>query len=452
MKEKYLSKMWEIDRGYTLSVVQKHGGYSRLKKAFSMDRDSIVNEVKVSNLRGRGGAGFPTGIKWSFMPKESNVPMHLTVNGDEGEPATFKDRYILELDPHLLIEGCIITGFTLGLSSAYIYIRGELQLALRRMQNAVDEAYAAGYLGKNIQGTGFDYDIIVHPSGGAYICGEETAMIEGLEGKPGKPRMKPPFPAVVGAFQRPTLVNNVESIASIPWIIEKGGQWFADLGVEKNGGPKLFGLSGCIKKPGVYEAPLGITVRELLEDYGGGLLDGSELKAFIPGGSSCRVMLPESIDTPMSIEALAAAGSSMGTACVTFLDQNVCMVRLISRLVHFYHHESCGQCTPCREGSGWTARILDKIENGDACLQDLDLLREVTGNIMGNTICALGDSITVPVHSYLDHFYQEFVDHINNHGCNYPKWWSRENDRCERFARRAKAPGLPPKVVVADLA
>jgi NADH-quinone oxidoreductase subunit F len=422
MEERFLSRNFTIENAFTLPVYEAGGGYQALKKAFNFDSQTIIDEVKKSNLRGRGGAGFPTGVKWGFMPKESELPKYLAINGDEGEPGTFKDRYIMELDPHRLIEGCIITAWTVGLRYGYIYVRGELQLAIRRLESAIKEAYAKGYLGKNILGKGLDFDLYVHSGAGAYICGEETGMIEGLEGKPGQPRMKPPFPAVVGAFASPTLVNNVETIAAIPFIIERGGEFWASLGIEKNGGPKLYGLSGSIKKPGVYEAPSGITVRELLENYGGGMLDGMELKAFIPGGSSCKVMLPDALDAQMGFETMRDAGSSMGTACITFMDQSVCMVRIAARLAHFYHHESCGQCTPCREGTGWAAKVLDDIEAGTARMEDLELLLDVCDNIEGNTICALGDSIAIPVRSYLQTFRHEFEAHINQKGCPFPAW------------------------------
>ncbi len=427
MEELFLSRNFKIENGHTLPVYESGGGYQRLKKALNMDSATIIDEVKKSNLRGRGGAGFPTGVKWGFMPKESELPKYLTVNADEGEPGTFKDRYIMELDPHLLIEGCIITAWTLGLRYGYIYVRGELQFAIRRLEAAIKEAYAKGYLGQKIQGKDFDFDLYVHPSGGAYICGEETGMIEGLEGKPGQPRMKPPFPAVVGAFNAPTLVNNVETIAAIPWIIERGGEWWASMGIEKNGGPKLYGLSGHIKKPGVYEAPSGVSVRELLEDYGGGMLDGSDLKGYIPGGSSCRVMLPDTLDALMGFESMREAGSSLGTGCITFMDHTTCMVRIAGRLAHFYHHESCGQCTPCREGSGWATKVLDQIENGNGRMEDLDLLLDICDNIEGNTICALGDSISIPVRSYVELFTQEFEDHIRRKGCPFPAWSLRSS-------------------------
>jgi NADH-quinone oxidoreductase subunit F len=426
MQEKYLSRLFDVAEGYTLKVFEAHGGYNAMRKALKMDGETIIEEVKKANLRGRGGAGFPCGIKWSFLPKESEVPKYLVINADEGEPGTFKDRYLMELDPHRLIEGCIIASWAMGIRYCYIFVRGELQVAIRRLEQAVKEAYAKGYLGKNILGSGFDFDLYVHPGAGAYICGEETGLIEALEGKSGQPRMKPPFPAVVGVFQAPTIVNNVETISSVPFIIERGGEWFASLGVEKNGGFKLFGVSGPIKRPGVYEANCGITVRELLEDYGGGMLPGHELKAFIPGGSSCAVLTPDKLDAAMGFETMREAGSSFGTACITFIDTNTCMVRLAARLAHFYHHESCGQCTPCREGTGWVSKVLDAIEHGYGRKEDLELLMDMCNNIEGNTICALGDSIAIPVRSYLRVFPEEFERHITGGGCPYPAWSRRK--------------------------
>ena len=422
--KKYLSRNFDVPKAYNIDVYEANGGYRAVKKALEMDGEEIIEEVKKSNLRGRGGAGFPCGVKWSFLPKESDVPKYLAVNADEGEPGTFKDRYLMELDPHRHLEGCIIAAWALGIRYCYIYVRGELQLAINRLQNAIDQAYEKGYLGENIMGRDFDLDVYVHPGAGAYICGEETGMLEGLEGKSGQPRMKPPFPAVVGLFQAPTIVNNVETISSIPWIIENGGKWFADLGIEKNGGPKLYGLSGPINNPGVYEAPSGITTRELLEsdEFAGGLRDGHELKAWIPGGSSCAVLEPEHLDVPLGFEPLQEAGSNLGTGCLTFIDQQTCLVRLTARLAHFYHHESCGQCTPCREGSGWAAKVLDSIEAGRGRQEDLDLLLDMCNNIQGNTICALGDSIAIPVRSYIQTFPEEFERHIKEGGCPYPAW------------------------------
>ncbi len=427
MEEKFLSRNFTIDRAYDLDVFEQQGGYSALKKGLGMDPETIISEMKKSNLRGRGGAGFPTGIKWGFMPKSSEKDKYLVINADEGEPGTFKDRYIMELDPHRLVEGCIITAWTLKLRHGYIFVRGELQHAIRRLERAIKQAYERGYLGKNIRGTGLDFDLYVHTSAGAYICGEETGLIEGLEGKPGQPRMKPPFPAVVGAWGAPTLVNNVETIASVPFIIDRGGDFWASMGIEKNGGPKLYGLSGHIKRPGVYEAPSGITMRELLEVYGGGMLEGSKLKAMIPGGSSCAVMKPEKLDAQMGFETLREAGSSLGTGCVTFMDESVCMVRLTARLAHFYHHESCGQCTPCREGTGWAYKVLNAIEAGHATRDDLKLLMDVVGNIFGNTICAHGDSLVIPVRSYVEHFGQEFEDHVTLGRCPMGPWRKRRD-------------------------
>ena len=429
MDQKYLSRNFDIPKAYNIDVYEANGGYRALRKAMKMGGDEIIEEVKKSNLRGRGGAGFPTGIKWSFLPKESDVPKYLVINADEGEPGTFKDRQLMDKDPHRHIEGCIISAWALGIRYCYIFVRGELQFSIDRLENAIDQAYEKGYLGENILGSGFDFDLYVHKGAGAYICGEETGLIEGLEGKAGKPRMKPPFPAVVGVFQAPTIVNNVETISAIPFIIEHGGQWFADMGIEKNGGPKLYGVSGPINNPGVYEAPSGITVRELLESdrYGGGMRDGHELKAFIPGGSSCAVLKPDALDAQLGFEPMMEAGSSLGTGCITFMDTDTCMVRVAARLAHFYHHESCGQCTPCREGSGWAAKVLDSIEAGRGRMEDLELLLDMCDNIQGNTICALGDSIAIPVRSYLKVFPEEFEDHIKRRGCPYPAWGRKGN-------------------------
>jgi NADH-quinone oxidoreductase subunit F len=424
MDEKILSKFFDRDDGHRLEVYEEHGGYEAARKAADMSREEIVNEVKASNLRGRGGAGFPAGVKWSFIPQDTEEDKYLVVNADEGEPGTFKDRQIMEKDPHQLLEGCIVTAMALDLRYCYIYIRGELKFTEDIIQDAIEECYEKGYLGENIFGTDQDLDIYTHISAGAYICGEETGMIEGLEGKPGKPRIKPPFPAIVGVFDAPTLVNNVESIACVPPVINRGAEWFANLGVEKNGGPKLYGLSGPIKNPGVYEAPSGITVRELLEspEYGGGMKEGKELKAYIPGGSSCAVLTPDELDREMSFEAMREVGSNLGTGCVTFIDQDTCMVRLAARLAHFYHHESCGQCTPCRDGTGWSAKVLDAIEAGRGRREDLDLLEDMTGQIEHSTICALGPSLTFVVHSYLEKFPEEFEAHIEQGECPFPSW------------------------------
>jgi NADH-quinone oxidoreductase subunit F len=420
--EDFLSELFDHDNGHDIEVYEEHGGYEAMRQAFEMSGDEIVGEVKESNLRGRGGAGFPAGIKWSFIPDETEEDKYLVVNADEGEPGTFKDRQIMERNPHALIEGIIIACWALDIRYTYIYVRGELQFADHQMQRAIEQAYEKGYLGEDILGTGFDLDVWTHISAGAYICGEETGMIEGLEGKPGKPRIKPPFPAVVGVFDKPTLVNNVETISYVPLIVERGGDWFADYGSEKNGGPKLYGLSGPVNNPGVYEAPSGITVAELLEDYAGGMRDGHDLKAYIPGGSSTAALTPDQLDLEMAFEPMREVGSNLGTGCVTFLDEDTCMVRVAARLAHFYHHESCGQCTPCRDGTGWAAKVLDALEAGRGRMEDIELLEDMTGQIEHSTICALGPSLTFVVHSYLDKFREDFERHVEEGGCPYPDW------------------------------
>jgi len=433
-REKFLSALYHDPNGTELDVYEEHGGYDAMRKAFEMSREEIVGEIKAANLRGRGGAGFPAGIKWSFIPGETDDPKYLVVNADEGEPGTFKDRTILEKNPHALLEGVIIACWALDIRYCYIYFRGELQNAEQITRRAIDEAYEAGYLGENILGTDFDLDVWNHISAGAYICGEETGMIEGLEGKPGKPRNKPPFPAVVGVFDCPTLVNNVETIAYVPLVIERGGEWFHDYGVEQNGGPKLYGVSGPVEEPGVYEAPSGITVRELLEEYAGGMREGHELKAYIPGGSSTDVLTPDHLDLRLTFEDLRGEGSNLGTGCVTFLDQQTCMVRVAARLAHFYHHESCGQCTPCRDGTGWAAKVLDALEAGRGRMEDIDLLEDMTGNMEHSTICALGPSLTFVVHSYIDKFREDFVRHVEEGGCPYPAWGKQKGQPAPRVA------------------
>lgn len=421
-REEFLTALFDREDGFELGAYEDEGGYRALRKAFEMSGDAIVDEVRTANLRGRGGAGFPAGVKWGFIPEETEKDKYLVVNGDEAEPGTFKDRYIFEKNPHALLEGAIIASRALDVRYCYIYVRGELQLGRRRVERAIEQAYEAGYLGEDILGSGYDLDVFTHVSAGAYICGEETGMIEALEGKPGKPRIKPPFPAVVGVFDSPTLINNVETLAYVPLIIDRGGDWFADYGIEKNGGPKLYGLSGPINEPGVYEAPSGVTVRELLEEYGGGMREGHELKCYIPGGSSCAALPPEKLDVPMGFEPMREEGSNLGTGCVTFIDQRTCIVRLAARVAHFYHHESCGQCTPCRDGTGWAAKVLDALEAGRGRIEDIDLLEDMTGNIEHSCICALGPSLTYAVHSYLDLFRDEFERHVEEGGCPHEKW------------------------------
>jgi NADH-quinone oxidoreductase subunit F len=399
-----------------LQVHLSQGGFAAVRKAFGMSSDAIIDEVKRSNLRGRGGAGFPTGVKWSFVPKESDKPKYLAVNGDESEPGTFKDRYWLEKDPYPLIEGCIICAFALGIHTAYIYIRGEMLPQIRQMERAVAQCRKAGLIGKNILGTGFDLDIWVHPGAGAYICGEETAMLSSIEGTAGQPKLKPPFPAVEGLFGCPTVINNVETLACVPAIIERGGEWFAALGPERNGGTKVFCVSGHVKKPGLYELPLGVTLREVIYEHCGGTLDDRPLKAVIPGGSSCPVLTPDEIDTHADFDSMAKAGTMLGTAGTIVICEPTSLVEVLIRIAHFYAHESCGQCTPCREGTGWMLRILHDIQKGIATEADVDLLVDAANHIEGNTICGLGDAAAWPVQSFVRKFRDEFVRHVRKSG------------------------------------
>jgi NADH-quinone oxidoreductase subunit F len=420
--ERILTANWDVPGSHTLAVYQKRGGYAALKKALGMTGEAIVDEVKKASLRGRGGAGFPAGVKWGFLPKDSNAPKYLVINADEGEPGTFKDREIMWQDPHMMIEGCIICAIALGIETCYIYIRGEFRWIGERIEAAIQECYQAGYLGKNVQGKNHNLEMYCHYGAGAYICGEETGLLESLEGKPGQPRNKPPFPAIVGLFGCPTIINNVETAACIPSIINRGGEWFLEQGCERNGGSRLYGVCGHVKTPGVFEAPCGIPLRDVIYKYGGGLLEGHTLKGIIPGGASCPILLPDEIDVAMSVEAMAAAGTMLGTSGVIVMDDRTCMVRYAARTAHFYHHESCGQCTPCREGTGWAARVLDEIEAGHGKIEDLNLLLEICDQVEGNTICALGDALALPIRSLINKFHQEFVDHIEGGGCPFPEW------------------------------
>lgn len=396
------------------AYLSKMNGYTALKKAFSMQPDQIIEEVKKSNLRGRGGAGFPTGVKWGFIPKQSSKPKYLVCNADESEPGTFKDRDIMRYTPHLLIEGMVIGGFAIGAHQGYIYIRGEYTREAMLLNKAIQEAYQAGYLGKNIQGSGFDFDLTVHRGAGAYICGEETALLNSLEGKRGEPRVKPPFPAQAGAFGGPTIVNNVETLADVPFIINKGGEWFSKLGkLERSGGTRLFSVSGHVKKPGVYELPSGAyTLRQIIYDVCGGILNDKKLKAVIPGGSSAPVLTADEIDVIADIDPIAKVGSMLGSAAIMVVSEDYCVVKLIQRITKFYAHESCGQCTPCREGCQWMENILERILHGHGKPQDLDLLVDITNNISGKTLCALGDAAAGPVASFVKKFRPDFEAYI----------------------------------------
>jgi NADH-quinone oxidoreductase subunit F len=375
--------------------------------------------VKKSGLRGRGGAGFPTGLKWSFMPKQKSKPHYMLVNADESEPGTFKDRLLIEKDPHLVIEGSLISSFAIHADICFIYIRGEFVRPAEILQKAVDEAYAKGYAGKNIMGSGWDCELIVHRGAGAYICGEETALMSSIEGGRGYPRVKPPFPAQYGVWGNPSTINNVETLACVPSILERGGAWFAGIGPDaKNSGPKLYALSGHVKRPGVYEAPMGLPLMELINDLGGGMLhDDRPLKACIPGGSSVPVLTADECNVNLDFDSLMKIGSALGSAGVMVMDNSTCMVNALLRVAHFYSHESCGQCTPCRQGTGWMELILDRIENGKGRPEDLDLLVNIADNVEGNTICALGDAAAWPVQSFVKKFRDEFQAHIDAGKC-----------------------------------
>ena len=403
----------------TLDTYVRLGGYEALRKAMAMPKERIVEEVKKANLRGRGGAGFPAGVKWGFLPKDLSKPRVLVINADEGEPGTFKDRLIMTRGPHLLIEGIVITSFALSAHMAYIYIRGEFVREERILREAIDEACAKGFLGKNILGSGFDLEVTLHRGAGAYICGEETSLINSLEGKRGWPRVKPPFPASIGAFGLPTIVNNVETIADVPWIVTHGGDAFAALGVEKDGGTRLIGVSGPVVRPGVYELPVGTSLASIIYEHAGGLRDGKELKAVIPGGSSVPVLRAEEIDVPFSIDGMAKIGTMPGSGGVIVIPEGTCMVRALSVLLRFYAHESCGQCTPCREGTGWLAKLVGRIEEGQGREGDIELILDVCDNMGGRTICALADAAVMPAQSFVWKFREEFDRHIQDQKCPY---------------------------------
>ncbi|MDH5300440.1 MAG: NADH-quinone oxidoreductase subunit NuoF [Gammaproteobacteria bacterium] len=408
-----------LDKPWTLQTYQSTGGYEAWKKILreKTSAEDIINEVKTSVIRGRGGAGFPTGLKWSFMPRNASGQKYIVCNSDEGEPGTFKDRDILRYNPHALVEGMAIAGYTIGATRGYNYIRGEFWEPYERFQQAIEDARAAGLLGKNIMGSGIDFDLEVHLGGGAYVCGEETALIESIEGKKGQPRFKPPFPASYGLYGRPTTINNTETLSSIPYIMRNGGQWFADLGVPGSGGTKLFSVSGHVNKPGNYEVGMGTPFSELLE-MAGGVRGGRKLKAVIPGGSSTPVV-PGHImmQTKMDYDSIGKSGSMLGAGSVIVMDDTTCMVKVLARIAHFYFEESCGQCTPCREGTGWLARVVHRIEHGHGRPEDLDLLMDVSAKIEGHTICALGDAAAMPVASFIKHFREEFEYHIQHGKC-----------------------------------
>ena len=413
-----LTKNWDQADSFTRAAYERNGGYQSLRKALGMEPSALVDAVKDSGLRGRGGAGFPTGMKWGFLAQGTGKPTYLVVNADESEPGTCKDIPLMLADPHVLVEGVIISSYAIGAHQAFIYVRGEVLHVIRRLRQAVQEAYDAGYLGKDILGSGFDLDLVVHAGAGAYICGEETALLDSLEGFRGQPRLKPPFPAVAGLYGGPTVVNNVESIASVPSIVGRGADWFASMGTEKSKGFGIFSLSGHVTRPGQYEAPLGITLRELLE-MAGGIREGHELKFWTPGGSSTPIFTAEHLDVPLDFESVGAAGSMLGTRALQLFDETTCVLRAVLRWTEFYAHESCGKCTPCREGTYWLKQMLKRLEAGQGTEEDLGTLGDIADNILGRSFCALGDGATSPIHSSIKYFREEYLAHFSHGGCPF---------------------------------
>ncbi len=405
---KYLTEFYHLNEFQGLDGYKKNGGYVELAQALKMKPEEIIDDVKKSGLRGRGGAGFATGVKWGFLPKNGE-PRYLLCNADEGEPGTFKDRMMMERAPHQLIEGMIISAYAIGAKKSYIYVRGEYHYPISCVAKAIKEAYAAGYLGKNILGSGFDHDMDVYSGAGAYICGEETGMISSLEGLKGQPKLKPPFPAIQGYLRKPTIVNNVETLAAVKYVIRDGAQGYRKYGTEKSAGSKLFSLSGNVVKPGNYEVPLGYSLKDMIYNLGGGMKPGRKLKAVIPGGSSAPVLTAEEAEkATLDYECLAGMGTMLGSGAIIVIDDSQCMVDMLGVLTHFYHHESCGQCTPCREGTGWLNKIVHSILEGRGRLQDIDLLLKVADNMKGRTICALSDAAALPVLSFVTKFRDEF--------------------------------------------
>ncbi len=403
---------------WTLEHYLARGGYSALSKALSMCPDDVIEEVKRSGLRGRGGAGFPTGQKWSFVPKDPSTPKYLVCNADESEPGSFKDRMLLEHDPHQVLEGVAIAAYAIGASKAFIYIRGEFSLGAARMASAIREAVAAGYLGNNVLASGFNLEVILYRGAGAYICGEETALLESIEGKRPQPRFRPPFPATQGLYGMPTVINNVETLSNLPHILTRGADWYMTIGrAPRNTGPKIFSLSGRVRRPGNYELPLGISVGSLIFDFGHGLSRGTRVKAVIPGGTSAPMLSGDMMDLPLDFDSLAQAGSMLGTGGVIVLDDTVCIPHAVLRMVEFYNHESCGKCTPCREGTFWLVQLLRWIVEGSASSSDLELLEQVCNNIVGRTLCALGDAACMPVLSSLRLFRDEYEYHLATGRC-----------------------------------
>ena len=416
-----ISRRWGIKDSRKIDVYLEHDGYKALEKALKqMTPEQIIDEMKKSNLRGRGGAGFPAGMKWSFVPKDIPKPKYILANGDESEPGTSKDRPLLEMDPHQLIEGMVIAGRAIGSNQGYAYIRGEYRYIIDILETAIAEAYAKGFLGKNILGSGFNFDLAAHTGAGAYECGEESALMESLEGKRGYPRIKPPFPAVVGLYGCPTVINNVETLSSVPAIIRGGGDWYASLGTPKNGGTRLYSISGHVNKPGIYELPLGFNLRQLIEDVAGGVRGGKKLKAVIPGGSSCPLLSADEIDVSMDYDSVAKIGSMLGSGGTVIIDEDTCMVDLARRIMHFYAHESCGWCIPCREGTTWLRKMLDRFHEGGGRAEDIPLIDELSKNMLGRTFCPLGDAAAMPTISIVKKWRNEFEDHLHGKCAHKP--------------------------------
>lgn len=413
MEEKILTQHFGQKNFYEMDVYLKEEGYKAVGKALKeMNPEEILEEVKKAGLRGRGGAGFPAGVKWGFVPKEVDKPKYLCVNADEGEPGTFKDRYIMNHNPHMLIEGIIITSFCVGIHTAFIYIRGEYEAVALRLEEAISEAYKEGFLGKDILNTGFELDVYVHRGAGAYICGEETGLLESLEGKRGHPRLKPPFPASIGLFQCPTVINNVETIANIPQIILKGAEWFHQKGVPKDGGTRIFGVSGMVANPGIYELPVGSNLKDIIFKHAGGMKEGKELKAVIPGGMSAPVLKEDEIDIKMDFDSLVEADSMLGSAAIIVIDKDTSMLDVLKVVAKFYSHESCGQCTPCRIGTSWINKIIKRIAEGQGKKEDIDNIIRLASNIKGKTLCPLGDAAALPILSITQKFREEIESYL----------------------------------------
>lgn len=416
--EKVLLKNVDVPHAEKIDTYIAHGGYQAVRKALLEHKpEQLIDMMNKSYLRGRGGAGFPVGRKWDFMPKGTDVTRYLVVNTDEGEPGTFKDRYLVEEDPHQVLEGCIIAAYAVGAHRAYVYIRGEFFLAAKRWIKVISDAFGRGFLGRNILGTGFDLEVSVHRGAGAYICGEETALIESLEGKRGKPRLKPPYPAQQGLYGQPTLVHNVETLSCVPHIVLRGPEWFASIGTKESKGPKIFCVSGHVEKPGNYELPLGTTLREIIYEHAGGIRNGRKLKAIIPGGASTAMLTPEHLDIPMAFETLPAVGSSLGTGAVIVMDETTCIVQAVLHLVRFFVHESCGGCATCRIGNQTIMNILENIEAGKGKEEDINLLVDVYNAMTGNTFCPMGTAAVNPVFSSIKHFRDEYEYHIKMKRC-----------------------------------